>query len=115
MQATNRTLKDFREIEFVWSEYWGHIARGDYQGARKYVHSDYGEQMPLYSPRGIENRKIIAQFMLMCQPEPPIQRFTPDEIGFQMRCPRRRIDEDNVGPSPRLRRDIDGKWKFPGL
>lgn len=108
---------DIREIETLWSDFWGHIARGDFEGARKYVHSDAGEQLRSHSPtRGIENRKIIAQFLLMCQPEPPIKLVAPDEIEFQVWCPRRGTEEeDRANPGPRLRREIDGKWKFPGF
>lgn len=108
---------NIREIEMIWREYWGHIAQGDYASARKYVHPDHHEdRLQNFPPREIEQRKLMAQFLLLCRPEPPVVRVSVDVIGFSVRCPRTRAGEEDIAqPGSRMRLDADGKWKFSGL
>lgn len=106
---------EMREIEMVWREFWGHILRGDYQAASQYVHSDYGKNLPRYSPREIEERKLVALFMLNCRPEPPVSQLPQGELRFRLRCKQPGESKESVGEQGRLRRDTDGKLKSPGL
>jgi hypothetical protein len=108
---------DINEIEVIWREYWSHIARGDYIGVCKYVHSDRQcERSRKYPLREIEQRKVIAKYLLLCRPESPVVRISADVVDFSVRCPRRSAgEEDGADAGNRLRLDGDGKWKFGGV
>ena len=105
---------EMRQIEIVWREFWEHRLH-DYQAASQYVHSEYGKKLPCYSPKKIEERKLLVLFMLNCRPEPPVNQFPLGEVRFRLRCKQLGNSKEIVDEHDRLRRNTDGKLKFTNL
>ena len=97
------------EVQAVWDAFWGRVAAGDLDGARRYVHTT--RQGFPWMVTGTQLQDMARQ-MQRCRIGPGPLPDSAEDVLFEVRC-------EHAGQAAAtlvgFRQDLDGTWRLTVL
>ena len=97
------------EAQAVWDSFWGHIAAGDLNGARRFVHTT--RQAVPWMAAGTQLQDMARQMQRCHLGSSPLPD-SGEDVLFEVRC-------EHAGQTAStfvgFRQDLDGSWRLTVL